>query len=375
MGMIHYFSFGDVNTANFNVWVSGTGAYDSPERDVEYVSIDGRNGDLVQDNGRFHNIEVTYPCFIARTFLDNFDDFRSAMHLQRGYKRLWDSYHPLEYREAVLSAPIQPKTGVLNRSGNFDITFNCKPQRFLIEGSEYVSVYPVNLGAIDASGADEADEFTYRIEYFPVTPNSSLKATAEYVDITHHSYPLTVAFYTSSKTFISSVSAQSELTQSINATVPITAAYARVVYGSFLSPTKYLRLENNGVTTTYADGGSIFINPTGYTAQPIIKAYNATSFSVKRLGANFTEAADITTVTVSDYSSTGRTDCVVDSVIGDAYSEEINGMSAAIVNLNPYITITEDGQISDYPTFGAGGNIITGAGFTSCAVKCGWWLV
>ena len=245
MGMIHYFQFGDVNTANFNVWVSGTGVYDSPERDVEYVSIDGRNGDLVQDNGRFHNIEVTYPCFIARTFLDNFDDFRSAMHLQRGYKRLWDSYHPLEYREAVLSAPIQPKTGVLNRSGNFDITFNCKPQRFLIEGSEYVSVYPVNLGAIDASGADEADEFTYRIEYFPVTPNSALKATSEYVDITHHSYPLTVAFYTSSKTFISSVSAQSALTQSINTTVCLVRSCLRLVI-SRLKITALLRHMQTG---------------------------------------------------------------------------------------------------------------------------------
>lgn len=386
MGVIHYFTFGDVNTANHNVWVSGTETFDSPERDVEYISIDGRNGDLIQDNGRFHNIEITYPCFIARTFLNNFDDFRSAMHLQRGYQKLWDSYHPLEYREACLSAPINPKTAVLNRSGTFDITFNCKPQRFLIDGSEYVTYYPVSYGGFDSSGADSTDEYCYRIEYIEVTEGDSFTVSAEYASTSIHSVVLTVAFYDSEKTFLSLVASASGTSQSVSTTVPSDAYYARVMYPSFLSTSKLtLSVVNGGVETLYTDGGILLINPTGYTAQPIISAYDCTGYEVRRLGSAYSTTDDITTVTVSDYSATERSDCVVDSVIGDCYSEELSGVSASVVSLNNYVTITEDGDYSDMPTLGAGGNVIFTAdnesgststdSFTSCKIKCGWWYV
>lgn len=386
--MIHYFTFGDVSTANYNVWVSGSGVYDSPERDVEFISIDGRNGDLIQDNGRFHNLEVTYPCFIARTFLDNFDNFRSQMHLQRGYQKLWDSYHPLEYREAVLSAPIHPHAGVLNRDGTFDITFNCKPQRFLLEGSEYVTYYPVSYGGFDSSGANSADEYCYRIEYMDVTEGESFTASADYVSTTTHSVVLTVAFYDSDKTFLSLVESDAGTSQSVSTSVPSGASYARVMYGQFASTssdTIALTVNNGGVETAYTDGGILLVNPTGYTAQPIIKAYDATGFQVKRLGANYSETSDITEVTISDYSSTERSDCVIDSVIGDSYSEELDGRSATVVSLNPFVTITEDGEYSDYPTLGAGGNVIWTAtndsgttstdSFSSCQIKSGWWYI
>lgn len=381
-----YFQFGDVSSSDYNVWISGGKTFDAPDRDVEFISVDGRNGDLIQDNKRFNNIEVTYPAFISRTFLTDFDQFRSEMFRQNGYRRLWDSYHPLEYRMAALVSGIRPDTTVANRGGKFDITFNCRPQRYLIDGSEYVTYYPVSNGGFNASGVSIDDAYTYRVEYMPVTPGTTFKASASYADTSIHSEVLTVAFYTNAKAGISITPSASGTDQSVEVTVPSNAAYARVMYGAFMSTTKFtLTVENNGVVTTYSDGGPLLVNPTGYVAQPIISAQNAKLIQVQRLGANNNVSGDVTTVTVSDYSGTGRTDCVIDSVIGDAYSEEIFGMAAAIVNLNPYVTITEDGVLSDYPTFGPGANIINTATndsglsntdcFSSCKIKAGWWHI
>ena len=132
------FRFGDVLSSNYGVWISGTGTFSSPYKDVEQITIPGRNGTLTRDNGRFENIDVTYPAFISRGFDKKFDDFRAAMLSLKGYQRLEDTYHPDEYRMAQFIGPLEPVTGIWNRSGTFDIIFNCKPQRFLKLGEQAV---------------------------------------------------------------------------------------------------------------------------------------------------------------------------------------------------------------------------------------------
>lgn len=126
--------FDDIRTDAYGVWISGTGTYNAPERDQEFITIPGRSGNFIVDNGRFENIEVTYPAFIARGFDTLFDPFRAAMLSKRGYKRLEDTYHPDHFRLASFSGPIEANTGTYNRSGSFDLVFNCKPQLYLKSG-------------------------------------------------------------------------------------------------------------------------------------------------------------------------------------------------------------------------------------------------
>lgn len=133
------FTFGGIHSADYGVWISGTGTFDSPERDVDKVVIPGRNGALTRDNGRFENIELTYPAFISRQFQPRFDEFRAAMLSKRGYQRLEDTYHPDEYRLAMFAGPLEPRTGIWNRSGTFDIEFDCQPQRFLKTGEQPIT--------------------------------------------------------------------------------------------------------------------------------------------------------------------------------------------------------------------------------------------
>ena len=43
--------FGDVDSADYAIYISGDGVYNAPERDVEFVSVPGSNGDIAMDNG------------------------------------------------------------------------------------------------------------------------------------------------------------------------------------------------------------------------------------------------------------------------------------------------------------------------------------
>ena len=98
------------------------------------MAIAGRNGELTIDNGRFKNVTYSYPAFIYDRFESNVEGFRNYMLNQVGYKRLEDTYHPDEYRMAMVKGAITPKVEDNLSAGQFDITFDCKPQRFLKSG-------------------------------------------------------------------------------------------------------------------------------------------------------------------------------------------------------------------------------------------------
>lgn len=134
--------FGGVNSADYGVWLTGSGTFSAPERDVEFVAVPGRNGELVVDNGRWRNIEVAYPANIPRDFDQRMTEFRSAMCRQRGYQRLEDTYHLDEYRLGAFVMGLEPETIPLNRGGDFNLVFNCKPQRFLKSGEIPIQLMP-----------------------------------------------------------------------------------------------------------------------------------------------------------------------------------------------------------------------------------------
>ena len=137
--------FGGVDSADYGIYISGEGVFDAPKRDVEMIEIPGRNGAFALDNGRFENIEVTYPAFNFEpndyeTFAQNLSDFRNALCSQKGYQRLTDSFHPDEYRMAVYREGLDVKPVKYNTASEFNIVFDCKPQRWLTSGETEVTI-------------------------------------------------------------------------------------------------------------------------------------------------------------------------------------------------------------------------------------------
>ena len=135
--------FDGEDSRDYGVYITGEAVYNAPEREVEMISIPGRNGALAMDRGRFENIEVTYPAGIfadnEADFAEAISNFRNLLCSKRGYVRLQDEYNPNEYRMAVYKSGLEVEPALL-KAGEFDIVFDCKPQRFLTSGEEAVTV-------------------------------------------------------------------------------------------------------------------------------------------------------------------------------------------------------------------------------------------
>lgn len=133
------FSFGGVSSIDFEIWVMGGVFLDKPEKDIQFETVQGRNGELIIDNGRWKNLSITYQCGIMWNALSLYEEFVSKLLAQSGYQRLYDSFHPETYRMAIIKDPIKAQMNGKNRPGAFDVTFYCKPQRFLQDGDHSVS--------------------------------------------------------------------------------------------------------------------------------------------------------------------------------------------------------------------------------------------
>jgi phage-related protein len=147
---INTFSFDGVSSDTYGVYITEGASYNAPERAVEMLEIPGRNGHFALDQGRFENVEVTYHVFIDGSsetdYSANLSDLRNWLCSKVGYARLTDSYNPNEYRMAVYKSGLEVD-GTSIQSGEFDVVFDCKPQRWLTSGETAVSV--ADGGTID----------------------------------------------------------------------------------------------------------------------------------------------------------------------------------------------------------------------------------
>lgn len=134
--MRNWFTYDGKSSKDFGVYISGLNTFGAAERDQESISVAGRNGDLTIDNGRFRNVVVSYPAFIYRDFESNVAAFRNYLLSRTSYKRLEDTYHPDEFRLAKFTGSFDADVVNTLVAGEFNITFDCYPQRFLKRGEK-----------------------------------------------------------------------------------------------------------------------------------------------------------------------------------------------------------------------------------------------
>lgn len=138
--MRNWFTLDGVDSRDFGVYISGQGTFSAPAREYNILAVPGRNGDLVGPEKRFQNGTLVYPAFIYANFKQNIEDFRNFLLSLFGYHDLVDSYHPDEIRKVIYQGPFEPTVVSKNDAGQFDITFNCKPQRFLTSGTSVTTL-------------------------------------------------------------------------------------------------------------------------------------------------------------------------------------------------------------------------------------------
>lgn len=134
---LQYITINNKTSLDYGLYVKDKDTFKSPRRDVEYISVPGRNGDLILDNGRYENVEITYDLAFVNDPTDDFDDavkdIKEWLYAPQGYFKLSDSYDSSYYRWASLSSNVDLKQQ-LNDFGDLSITFNCKPFKYSFIG-------------------------------------------------------------------------------------------------------------------------------------------------------------------------------------------------------------------------------------------------
>ncbi|MBQ0142252.1 MAG: hypothetical protein KBT06_05555 [Prevotellaceae bacterium] len=134
MGVITY---NGKSSSDFGIIVEHYPSYDIPEKDYDVVHVPGRNGDILIDKGSYQNVNRTYDLAVGSyeddTYISLVRNLISWLCSSKGYTRLSDSYEPDCYRMAVYK-DANTIENILNKAGRASITFDCKPQRFLLTG-------------------------------------------------------------------------------------------------------------------------------------------------------------------------------------------------------------------------------------------------
>lgn len=137
--------FDGVNSEDYDIYIMDAKLNNGVERDYDAISVPGRNGELHIDNGRYNNVLVPYTCSIVNEADTLLQGYLAQLYSRTGYKRLEDSIHPEYYRQAAFVSNVEPTMFDWRNKGIFELTFNCKPQKFLKSGEKVVTLARSNV--------------------------------------------------------------------------------------------------------------------------------------------------------------------------------------------------------------------------------------
>lgn len=177
------FEFNGKSTEDLGLIVQTRPTPSFPQRDMSSTHVPGRNGDFYIDNKSYKNIDKTYS--LAKIYRMNENDcFANAEQIlawltsaNGKYAILKDSYDSSVYRKAMFNMS-GSFSDIYGEAMTFQVTFNCKPQRFLITGDN-----PVNLTLSgNFNKKTTSIENSYHYESLPMIKISGIDAALENSD-------------------------------------------------------------------------------------------------------------------------------------------------------------------------------------------------
>lgn len=145
--MLNYFKFNGKISLDYGILIRNKQSYNAPEREIEVVSVPGRDGDIIFDKGNYKNIDISYGIAIAAgriidsnrnidmaTAINRFNEW--VYNAQGKYYMLQDTYDPDYYKMGYIKGGLSWET----KSTNFatsQITFSCKPYRYSVDSDVY----------------------------------------------------------------------------------------------------------------------------------------------------------------------------------------------------------------------------------------------
>lgn len=166
--------FNGATSASVHSHIKEPPEYQIPERDYDTIHIAGRNGDVIIDSGCYKNVDRKYKMTMdahtrnldyatvassiatwlhpitQKHSLEFSNSANDIVNYYDGYCVLEDTYDPEYYRLAKFKGD-EDISNIFNKAGEFDLKFECKPQRFLKSGK-----LPVSSGTITNNTAQIA---------------------------------------------------------------------------------------------------------------------------------------------------------------------------------------------------------------------------
>ena len=127
-----YFTWNGKKSSDFGIIIKHKEIYKAPVRDVDFVEVPGRDGEVILDNGRYRNVDVTYQVRVknVKSKLLAIANWLSAV----GYQKLIDSDDSTHYRMAARTGSVDWDYLGKGEWADLEIAFNCKPFRSLATG-------------------------------------------------------------------------------------------------------------------------------------------------------------------------------------------------------------------------------------------------
>lgn len=152
--------FDDKNTMDFGVYLYSSSTLNASRRDAEGESVVGKNGDVIRDKGRLENLPLTYTGLIREELRSNITALRGFMLSRIGYCRLQDSFNPDEFRMAKFEEGFEVTHDRTFNMAKFQMVFNCRPERWLVEGEHDVAISSSNTVLLNPTYFDAKPFFT-----------------------------------------------------------------------------------------------------------------------------------------------------------------------------------------------------------------------
>lgn len=156
---VNTFTYNGTSSSTYGIFIEHRPVMSFPKRVIESISVPGRSGNLLFDTGAYENVTLTYQVAYRGSVRPTGVDIATWLY-QNDYLDLTDTYEPSYFRKAVYVSPLNV-TDIINVAGRATITFDCKPQRYLLsgltvlsptKGSSISNAYQPSLPIITLSG-------------------------------------------------------------------------------------------------------------------------------------------------------------------------------------------------------------------------------
>ena len=133
-----------VPSSQYGIEVTKYPEYVKPQRKLDRYQVPGRNGDIIMMQDAWENVEQSYEIAIgdgtADSVPDSAGDLAEWLCSPKGYRELSDDFDTDHYRIAFFEGRFDVDPVSTGKVGRTRITFNCKPQRYLVSGKTAVTI-------------------------------------------------------------------------------------------------------------------------------------------------------------------------------------------------------------------------------------------